>query len=39
MSSINTLSLREAFERAAALALLLATAAIVAGGAIAMCAR
>ena len=39
MSSINTLSFRETFERTAAMALWLATALIVAGGAIAMCAR
>ena len=39
MSTINTLSFRETFERTAALALLLATVAIVAGGAIAMCAQ
>jgi hypothetical protein len=38
MSTINTLSFREAFERTAALLLYVATAAVVAGGAVAMCA-
>ena len=39
MSTINTLSLRASFERAAAMLLYAATAAVVAGGAIAMCAK